>query len=143
MTSLVELQQLYWRGLTKSVEFVDQKRCRTLTFHTLAERHGALLTISRAGEDTPSHYSPIPVTAIAAQFLRNEKHKKADRESTRLASKEVTNNWRTPMAASVSIFDDFTAAEFAAKNTKQGKAPRPDSISGDHPCPSSLKVLVS
>ena len=45
MTSPVELQQFYLLGLTRSAEFVGQRRSRTSTFYTLAERHGASLIV--------------------------------------------------------------------------------------------------
>ena len=55
VTSLVELLYLYLPGFTRSAELVSQKRSKTLTFHTPAERHGALQIISLAGQDIPAN----------------------------------------------------------------------------------------
>ena len=53
MTSLVELQELFLPGLTKSTELVGQRKSRTSSFHTLAERHEALLSTLLTGQDSP------------------------------------------------------------------------------------------
>ena len=75
------------------------------------------------------YHCPDPTNAIAVQLPRNGKYEKADRESTRLISKEVSDRW-TLTATPANIFGDFTAAEFAAalQNTKPGKALGPDSL---------------
>ena len=39
--------------LTGNVEIDGQRQSKTSTFHTLAERHGVLLTISLVGHETP------------------------------------------------------------------------------------------
>ena len=60
ITSLVELLHLYLPGLIRSAELVGQRWSKTLTFHTPAEKHGALQIISVAGQDAPPHHCPIP-----------------------------------------------------------------------------------
>jgi len=76
---------------------------------------------------SPRH-CPVPANAIAAQLLRNGKYEGADRESSRLVSKEVSDLWRAPPP--INISGDFTTAEIAAalQKTKPGKAPGPDCI---------------
>ena len=59
MTSLVELQQLYLPGLTRSVELIGQKRSKTSIFHTPAEKHEALLITSKTDQNTFSIIVPF------------------------------------------------------------------------------------
>ena len=119
-TIQVELQQLWLPGVTRSAELIGQRRSRISIFYTLAERHGALLTTPLAIQDTP--HCPVPVNAIAAQLLRNGKYVEADRESTRLVSKEVSDRWRIPKATPVTIYGSRVCSRF--QNTKLGKASR-------------------
>ena len=97
-------------------------RSRASTF--LTKRHGALLTTSLAGQDTPHIIVLFQLTPLV-QLLRNGKYECTDSESTRLVSKEVSYRWRTPTAAPINISDDFIAPEFAAalQVIKLGKAP--------------------
>ena len=74
---------------------------------------------------------PISSNSIATQLVRNGTYKGADRESSRLVAKEVSDLWRAnPPAGSPNISGDFTSAELAAalKHLKPGRAPGPDSI---------------
>ena len=105
-----------------------------------------MLIISLAGQNTSIHHCPVPANAIELQLLRNGKYEGANRESTGLVSRKMSDGWRTPIATPLIISGNFTAVEFAAalQNTKPGKAPGPDTI-----CPEIIiyagaaKVLVT
>ena len=123
ITSLVELLHLYLPGLIRSAELVGQRWSKTLTFHTPAEKHGALQIISVAGQDAPPHHCPIPanVKNDSSSETKNTKVLIASL-SWILVSKVVSDRWRTSTATPVNISGGFTAAEFAAtlQNTKLG-----------------------
>ena len=62
ITSLVELQQLCLASLTRSAELVGQRQSRT------SERHGAFLTTSLAGQDTPPIIVPFQLMKLRHSF---------------------------------------------------------------------------
>ena len=72
MTSLVKLKQLYLSGLTRRTELIGQRRSRISTFYTQAKKHGALLTTSLAGQDSPPIIVPFQLTSSQLSFSEME-----------------------------------------------------------------------
>ena len=120
LTRLDKKRRNRWSEAVRNIDFSHSSRKAWSIVNNLTGR----------SRHSPRH-CPISANAIASQLIRNGKYEGADRESSRLVSKEVSDLWRVPTPSSADISSEsFTAVEFAAalQKTKPGKAPGPDSI---------------
>ena len=114
MPSLVELQQVYLLGLTKSAELIGQKRSRTSTFCTPAERHGTLLTIVLAAQDAPPIIVPFQLMPLwhSSSETGNTRKLIASLLDSYQKKYQIIGGLQQQHQSNVSR--DFTAGKFAA-----------------------------